>query len=214
MTNENSMDAPLNPMAFLRNDLDALAGHRRLVVVAGANGAGKTTLVRRLGEVCPQVLEAVEVINPDEIMFAQCPDNPMRAGRLALLRRRALMAGGKDFLVETTLAGNSTVELVLEAVSLGYKVVFVYIGLDSVELHKARVRARVAAGGHDIAEKDIERRRERSLANVAKVLPMADRFLLLDNSGDDFLTLMRVRGDKEVMRAQELPAWVPGCLSA
>src|SRR5207253_1155076 len=51
-------------------------------------------------------------------------------------------------------------------------------------LHLARVRARVASGGHDIPEADIRRRWEASRLNVIRLLPALAELRVHDNSAD------------------------------
>ncbi|MCC7326943.1 MAG: hypothetical protein IT521_09100 [Burkholderiales bacterium] len=57
-----------------------------------------------------------------------------------------------------------------------------FVGLDSVELHFARVRQRVARGGHDIPRADIERRHVRGRLNLIRLLPKLHQLLVYDNS--------------------------------
>ena len=48
-----------------------------LVVIAGANGSGKTTLTKRIRETHKR-FENFPIVNPDEIMHEECPDNPSK----------------------------------------------------------------------------------------------------------------------------------------
>ena len=64
----------------------------------------------------------------------------------------------EDFSIETTLATRSLVKIIEEAQSVGYEVTILYFWLNSPELAVRRVKARVAAGGHDIPENVIRRR--------------------------------------------------------
>jgi len=56
------------------------------------------------------------------------------------------------------------------------------VGLDSVERHIARVRSRVAQGGHDIPEERIRERYTQSRLNLIRLLPRLTELLLYDNS--------------------------------
>ena len=56
------------------------------------------------------------------------------------------------------------------------------MGLDSVERHIARVRSRVAQGGHDIPEDKIRARYAQSRLNLIRLLPRLTELLLYDNS--------------------------------
>jgi predicted ABC-type ATPase len=56
------------------------------------------------------------------------------------------------------------------------------VGLDRPERHVARVRARVAAGGHDIPEARIRERYDHSRENLIHLLPALAQLRLYDNS--------------------------------
>ncbi len=57
-----------------------------------------------------------------------------------------------------------------------------YVGLASPELHIARVRSRVAAGGHDIPEAKIRERYENSRLNLVDLMPKLTELRVFDNS--------------------------------
>ena len=89
-----------------------------------------------------------------------------------------------DFAFETTLGGSTLARLLAEAADRGAEVRMLYIGLASPELHLARVRARVRAGGHDIPEADIRRRYEHSRLNLVHLLPKLASLRVYDNSAE------------------------------
>jgi predicted ABC-type ATPase len=60
-----------------------------------------------------------------------------------------------------------------------------YLGLTDAALHIARVRARVAAGGHDIPETKIRERFDASRLNLIRLLPNITELRLYDNSEDN-----------------------------
>jgi hypothetical protein len=68
--------------------------------------------------------------------------------------------------------------------SAGGEVRVWYVGLNSPELHIARVRARVAKGGHDIPEADIRRRWKTGRLNAIRLLPKLTELRVYDNSGE------------------------------
>jgi predicted ABC-type ATPase len=53
-----------------------------------------------------------------------------------------------------------------------------------VELHIARVRARVEKGGHPIPEQNIRDRYDRSRLNLIRLMPRLTELLVYDNSND------------------------------
>jgi predicted ABC-type ATPase len=57
-----------------------------------------------------------------------------------------------------------------------------YVGLNGPELHIARVRARVAKGGHDIPEPRIRERYDASRLNLIRLLPSLSELWVYDNS--------------------------------
>ena len=59
-----------------------------------------------------------------------------------------------------------------------------FVGLSSPELHIARVRARVARGGHDIPEEKIRERYDRSRINLIELMPRLTELRVFDNSFD------------------------------
>ncbi|HMJ25100.1 MAG TPA: hypothetical protein VK475_04705, partial [Pyrinomonadaceae bacterium] len=59
----------------------------------------------------------------------------------------------------------------------------VFLWLRSADLAVQRVRERVHAGGHDVAEESIRRRYQRGLKNFWRLYrPLADRWAVYDNS--------------------------------
>ena len=142
-------------------------------IVAGPDGAGKATLVsRRLANHLP-------FVNPDEIAF----DLPRvagqldqrRAGEIAIERRRALLASGETFAIETTLTGSSALRLMHPAKAMGFRINLAFVGLSNVELSGARVLDRVAKGGHAFPNSDLMRRLPASLLNLGIAAKVADR---------------------------------------
>jgi predicted ABC-type ATPase len=108
----------------------------------------------------------------------------------------------QDFTFETTLGGHSIVAQLHRTAALGSKVCLWYVGLESPEMHIARVRARVARGGHDISEGKIRERYTASLTNLIGLIGVAAEIHLFDNSQEDadglpqVKLVMRMRGTK------------------
>ncbi|TAT69983.1 zeta toxin family protein [Rhizobium ruizarguesonis] len=151
-----------------------------LTILAGPNGAGKSTIyeiVRPLGR----------FINADQIESGLSRkltkgDRERAAARTALEAVRLQLSRLRDFTIETTLAGNWPIRLMQEAKSLGYRIDFVFVCLDSAERSLERVEFRVRQGGHDIPHDVILRRFPRSLANLPRAVKLADEAAIIDNS--------------------------------
>jgi len=66
----------------------------------------------------------------------------------------------------------------------GYHVKLIYLSLPSVEIAVARVKSRVAQGGHDVPEDVVRRRFDAGLRNFQNLYRSAvDSWVLYDNSG-------------------------------
>ena len=89
-----------------------------------------------------------------------------------------------DFAFETTLGGHTISALLQEALAAGIEVRMWFVGLSSPELHIARVRSRVARGGHEIPEEKIRERYDRSRINLIELMPRLTELRVFDNSLD------------------------------
>lgn len=180
----------------------------QLWVIAGPNGAGKSTFVAK-----QSLAGQIPIVNPDEIAKRIDPNHRgetaviAQAGREALLERRALMAQGKSFGIETTLTGRGEVQLMQQAREQGYKVNLVYVGISDAKQSNTRVAFRVSQGGHDVPESDIMRRFERSMNNLSEAIKAADRSFVLDNSARQYRLLFSIEKENLRFVSKELPAW-------
>jgi predicted ABC-type ATPase len=177
-----------------------------MIVIAGPNGAGKSSLTKLLTTNIP-------VIDPDAIAREIAPANTesaaLAAGRRAINLAKEYTQLDRSFIVETTLAGNSYLNLMREVKSLGWSVRLTYIGINNPTTNIQRVRSRVKLGGHDVPISDILRRYERSLANLSKAAKIADRLDLYDNSTNaGYQLIATVENDRAVIYVQELPEWI------
>jgi predicted ABC-type ATPase len=154
-------------------------------VLAGTNGAGKSSvageLLRRSGG---------DYFNPDEVA------RRLRSLQPSLTQRQAnasAWAAGvrllddairerREHFFETTLGGSTIAGRLHTALNRGFEVRIWYVGLASVELHVARIAARVARGGHDIPEADVRRRYDSGRRNLIRLLPQITELKLFDNS--------------------------------
>ena len=103
-----------------------------------------------------------------------------------LTRINELISQKIDFAFETTLASRSFVSLCNRAKDTGYQICLTYFWLDSTELAIARVKQRVAEGGHNIPIDTIIRRYYAGLKNFFTLyMKIVDYWLFIDNSKTD-----------------------------
>lgn len=93
---------------------------------------------------------------------------------------------GESFAFETTLSGRIYLRLIPVWQAQGYVVKLFFLQLPSPEMAVARVRQRVAAGGHNVPEDVIRRRFDAGLQHFEKrYKPLVDEWVLYDNSGEE-----------------------------
>lgn len=163
----------------------AASARARIYVLAGVNGAGKSSIagaaIRAFGG---------DYYNPDEaatrLQSVNAGLSRPEANSVAWHQGRRLLERAitqrLDFAFESTLGASTIPRLLAEAASTGIEIHVWYIGLESPELHIARVRARVSSGGHDIPESDIRRRYEHSRINLIQLLSKLKTLRVYDNS--------------------------------
>jgi len=158
----------------------------RIYVLAGVNGAGKSSVVgARIREV------GMQYFNPDEAAAAISAESGCsldeangRAWTEGKERLEQAIRDRRDFSFETTLGANTIPRLLQQAAEEGFEVRVWFVGLASVEQHMARVRARVASGGHDIPEDKIRERWEGSRRNIIRLLQHLTELFVYDNSAE------------------------------
>lgn len=199
-----------------------------IYVLAGTNGAGKSSLIGAM-----LLQSGVEYFNPDlasqRIVSANPAVSQEQANSAAWHEGKRLLERAiherLNFAFETTLGGKTIPNLLDRALSQGVEVRIWYVGLDSIERHIARVRSRVAHGGHDIPEQRIRERYVRSRLNLIRLLPRLTELLLFDNSFEadphtdatpkPKLLLHLVRGKvAESCKLVDVPAWAKPILAA
>ncbi|MBQ7268352.1 MAG: zeta toxin family protein [Bacteroidales bacterium] len=177
----------------------------RLYIISGCNGAGKTTASYTL---LPEMLECREFVNSDEFAKSLSPFDPsaasISASRYMILKIKYLLSRNLDFSIETTLATRSLVNTIKQARTQGYHVTVLYFWLNSPDLAVARVKDRVAAGGHNIPEETVRRRYYMGLSYFFKTyIPLCDRWVLADNSTTPFSVIAEGTGPVLMIKDNE-----------
>jgi predicted ABC-type ATPase len=106
----------------------------------------------------------------------------LEAAQQAELLRNRLIRSGVDFSFETVLSTERNLLLLESAKAQGYEVQCIYVLTCDENINVARVRARRAAGGHDVPEDKIRTRYHRALALLPRLIDMCDKILVYDNS--------------------------------
>ena len=151
---------------------------------AGVNGAGKSTLYS--SENLNNDIKNSIRINTDEIVkkIGDWKNNSdqIKAAKIAINLRNECFQNGKSFNEETTLTGKTILKTIDRAKELGYELQLFYVGVNSPEIAKERIKNRVEKGGHDIKNDIVEKRYYESLKNLEEVILKFDKISLYDNS--------------------------------
>jgi predicted ABC-type ATPase len=186
-------------------------------IVAGPNGAGKSTLTRY--GVIPGISgQNLVELNADEraqqILAAEpeISNAALRAARDTDARVARCITQDEDFLIETVLSTDKYIRDAERALSLGFQIGMVYVGLATPQDAIRRVALRVARQGHDVPADRIVARWARSAAMLGRFIPLCERLYVFDNSraateGDPVLIAYKDQGGRVVLLEQgRIPA--------
>ena len=145
-----------------------------VLVLAGPNGSGKSTITGFFDI-------AGEYTNADDVVASTGMDN-VEAARFVDEKRYTAINEKRDFTFETVLSSNYKLDILKKAKSEGYFIKCVFVLTIDPAINIARVRARVAQGGHGVDEEKIRNRYYKSLANIKELLEICDILHVYDNT--------------------------------
>ena len=153
-------------------------------IIAGPNGAGKTTFAK---EFLPFYAKCKNFVNADLIAQGLAPFAPesvtIKAGRILLTELHNLGNQKVDFAFESTLSGKTYIPFIRGLKTRGYTVHILLLWIPTIDLALARIKERVANGGHDIPAQDVRRRFGKIFSNFLNYYqPLADYWSIIDNS--------------------------------
>lgn len=165
-------------------DYGAPPARKTLYIIGGPNGSGKTNLYGRLFSD-----KNLPFLNQD-IIAAQNNLNAMAAGRVLINLKESMIKNGTSFIMESTLSGKSVAPILKQAKKEGYKVVIIYTFVKSADESIARVKARVAQGGHDAPYGNLAERYYKSRNNFWNTYKdMADDWIMFFNGDKEILPI-------------------------
>lgn len=176
-------------------------------IFAGVNGVGKTSIYR---SIYYNENKDEKRINTDEMVarIGSWKDNnlQMKCAREAVKLIKEYISNGISFNQETTLAGKTIINNIKLAKAKGFYICMNYIGIESPEMAKERIKIRVSKGGHGIPDEDVERRYYYSLKNLKEVVGICDEINIYDNT-EMFREVINYDNGHIVWNDDKLPKW-------
>lgn len=185
-----------------------------LYVIVGPNGAGKSTFFNEILGPATHL----EFVNADVIAAERWPADELAhaydASAAASTERAKRMATRQSFATETVFSHPSKIDLIRDAVALGYLVTLEVVAVP-VELSVARVPNRVANGGHDVPEAKIRERYARLWSNVAEAIGLChEAHVHVNTSASDPFRLVATYRQGRLVGAADWPPWMPSELTS
>lgn len=163
-----------------------------------------STLLQKAGLI--ELARQVQVIG-SEIQFGTIPINSYLAASIADFIRRELLSQGTSFTFESVMSHPDKVEFMREAQAKGYRTYLYFVATNSPAINIARVRQRVAGGGHPVPEEKIIERYSNSIALLDQAVAAANRAYIFDNSGDAHVLLVQSNEGELTTCVDALPQW-------
>ncbi len=165
---------------------------------AGPNGSGKSTLFAKIvseNELKVPFINADNIARLDSLAVIKDPnERNLIAAQYAEKMRHDKIEKGEDFSFETVLSTDRNLELLKLAKQKGYEVILFYVTTKNPSINIERVHKRVKEGGHDVPEEKIVSRYYKSMGLLEKVIEVADRAYVYDNSNQYELALCKTEG--------------------
>lgn len=143
------------------------------------------------------------------LLLGQVAINSYLAAWVAELLRHFLLRARQTLTFETVMSHPSKLDFLREANALDYRTYLYFVATSDPNLNVARVKARVAAGGHPVATDKIIDRYYRSLELAKTAIRLTDRAYLFDNSGTEPQLIAEITNGREVeLQTEQVPQWV------
>lgn len=161
-----------------------------VLVLAGPNGSGKSTIT--------QYFEIIgKYTNADDMVKATGMSNA-EAAILADKSRYQSIEDKEDFTFETVLSSNYKINILQKAKDEGYFIKGVFVLTVDPMINVARVKARVASGGHDVETSTIIDRYYKSIDNIKKLMQICDILHVYDNTDEPVRIIRKHKEDISV----------------
>ena len=159
-----------------------------VLVFAGPNGSGKSTITEWFNVVG-------KYTNADDMVRTSFLSNEEATKRADDLRYESIRKR-EDFTFETVLSSDYKIRILKTAKEAGYFIKCVFVLTTSANLNVARVKSRVAQGGHDVDPQKIRERYRKSIANIKVLIEICDILHVYDNTNEKPVRIIRKHKDE------------------
>lgn len=154
-----------------------------LTIFVGTNGAGKSTIYNLI----KKRKKLGKRINPDEILQKnngdwQNTNDIAKSGMIAIKQIRECISKKMSFNWEMTLISNYVIKQLKDAISQGYKINLVFVGVSDLDVCINRIEKRMQNGGHGVPESLVSNRFNHQFDNLSTILPFLHSALFFDNT--------------------------------
>ncbi len=118
------------------------------------------------------------------LIFTRARVNSYFASVASDFLQRNLLDQKLSFTLETVMSHPSKVNLLADAQTRGYRTYLYYVATNDPAINIARVKTRVARGGHDVPADRITDRYHRFLSLLMEAIRYSNRAYIFDNSGE------------------------------
>ncbi len=130
------------------------------------------------------------------------------ASVLCAFLRKSALAEGKSFSFETVMSSPDKIQLLRDAQASGFRTYLYYVATEDPMINIARVRYRVAEGGHDVPTDKIVARYHRSIDLLHEAIRCSNRAFLFDSSREMPLYFAEATDGHSIqLKTDAIPNW-------
>ncbi|MEA5129061.1 MAG: zeta toxin family protein [Proteiniphilum sp.] len=157
--------------------------YNNFTLIAGPNGAGKSTLKDEYIRPGTNYFDGDLVFGHFANKYPHLTIEQLEGGVVSTLEKliNEAIEKHKDFAFETNFSSDMATNITKKFKENDFTVNLVYVGIDSLKDCKIRVSERVALGGHNVSDNQIEFNYHEGIKRVAENLSLFDNIIFVDN---------------------------------
>lgn len=135
--------------------------------------------------------------------------NPYLISILSDFIRHELLEKQLSFSFETVMSSPDKIEFLKKAKANGFRIHLYFVATEDPIINVARVRDRVAKGGHNVPEDKIISRYYRTLEMLSDAVKTSNKVQIYDNTGREIRHILTITNGKKIkIESSPIPSWV------